>query len=894
VSRIELFERLARAAGAGMAVVTPTRRLARSLSSEYDLWRMARGDRVWETPVVVPFATFTALLYDRAQHDPALSGVRAPLAAAQESVQWQAVVNASNIALARPAAAASLAAEAWLLAHQWRIAERLPRYDGSGDARVFAQWARDYQRRVDGSGAVDSARLPDAVEALVGSGQLAGFADLVLVGFEELNPQQAALVASLAATGARVEHWATERQRGRVVRAAMADARSEVDRMADWVAARLAANPRARIGVVVPDLGARRASIVRALDAVLEPAALLAAPDRLRGYTVSLAGSLASEPLVATALRLLQLASDDLPFDEASALLRARHVDFGAAALRDRFDAELRRRVGRRVSLAQLLVAAPIEDFAADTPRAALQSLERWRAAQGRGRHRHAEWAARTGAALASAGFPGRSALDSAEYQTLARWRELMVEFAALDRVLDPVDLAGAVSRLRELAQATAFQPEGGDPPVQVLGLLEAAGLEFDHVWLMGLTTESWPPLVRPHPLLPLELQRAARMPGALLERELARARSKLDALTCAATEVVASHAVREDDRVLVASPMIAHWPEWTPPPRAARAIDAIGALTLERAIDARAPGLSPSAVLVGGASVLKNQAACPFRAFATHRLNARALDDPHDGFDASERGQLIHQVLAEFWQALPERSRAALAALGEPQRVALLQHAAGAAVARARRRRVGAADDQFVALESRRLVAITSRWLRHEAASRADFEVIATEERRALAVGPLALHGRLDRVDRLADGGTVVIDYKTGKNVSTSGWRLPRPDEPQLPLYLVSAQADARAVALARVNAGEPRFVVWADDDALLPGTSNGWRADFADWTSLVAAWRDELVRLAEAFAAGRAEVEPKRGLQTCRTCDLAALCRINERADAGAPLHAEEAADE
>jgi hypothetical protein len=80
VARIALFDRLARAEAGTVAIVTPTRRLARSLASEYDVWRIAQGARVWETPVIVPFAAFVGLLYDRAQHDSALTGIRAPLA----------------------------------------------------------------------------------------------------------------------------------------------------------------------------------------------------------------------------------------------------------------------------------------------------------------------------------------------------------------------------------------------------------------------------------------------------------------------------------------------------------------------------------------------------------------------------------------------------------------------------------------------------------------------------------------------------------------------------------------------------------------------------------------------------------------------------------------------
>ena len=150
--------------------------------------------------------------------------------------------------------------------------------------------------------------------------------------------------------------------------------------MADWVASRLATNPQARIGIVVPDLGARRRAVARALDAALMPDALLAPPDRARPYTVSLGVSLADTPLVATALRTLRLAVDEIEYSEASALLRSPHVDFGSAPARARFDMECRRRAGPTISLAHLLaVARGIRDAGTAAPRTGLEALHVWR-----------------------------------------------------------------------------------------------------------------------------------------------------------------------------------------------------------------------------------------------------------------------------------------------------------------------------------------------------------------------------------------------------------------------------------------------------------------------------------------------------------------------------------
>ena len=51
-----------------------------------------------------------------------------------------------------------------------------------------------------------------------------------------------------------------------------------------------------------------------------------------------------------------------------------------------------------------------------------------------------------------------------------------------------------------------------------------------------------------------------------------------------------------------------------------------------------------------GGADLFKDQAACPFRAFAKHRLSAKSLAEPDIGLNPMDRGQLVHDCLQCFW----------------------------------------------------------------------------------------------------------------------------------------------------------------------------------------------------------------------------------------------------
>ena len=258
---------------------------------------------------------------------------------------------------------------------------------------------------------------------------------------------------------------------------------------------------------------------------------------------------------------------------------------------------------------------------------------------------------------------------------------------------------------------------------------------------------------------------------------------------------------------------MIADWASAAPVGRARRAFDVIAPERLDTLADALAPPLPAARSVGGGVATLTDQSACPFRAFAKHRLAAGEPEHPHEGLAASERGELVHRVLAGFWRSVPERTRSFVAAMTSDARAAALELAADKAIARVRERRLDALGERLLGLEKRRLVSLVSQWLQFEIDSREEFEVKWTEERRSLGIGTLSLTGQLDRVDALPDGRTIIIDYKTGGPSSVKAWLGARPDEPQLPLYLVASEPDARGIAFARLRAGERRFVALAED---------------------------------------------------------------------------------
>jgi len=880
LTNADLFARLAEGLPSGMTVITPNRRLAQELAREFDADRIAAGLQAWEAADILPFGTFVERLWESAVYSELGADTPLLLSPAQEQALWEEIIGASpwGAQLLTPARASVQCRDAWRLAHAWRMAGALEKFPGNDDARAFAEWARAYAKRT--ARDVDAARLPDAVAKLLNAPALRKPRLLVAYAFDILPPQAADFLRALSAAGVEVARCGPRRREAAAVRATFASARDELEAAARWARARLEAADCGntpghflsypRIAVVVPDLERRRQEAVRVFSRVMEPGwNLPGAATQSLPFNISIGVPLSSYPLVHAALGLLALAAGETDFALASRLMRSPFIAGAESELacRARLDADLRDKLSARVTLAKIVGA--IE--ACPLLRERFEALFNFASAKLSGMQSPHAWARHFSALLDAAGFPGERALDSAEFQTRAKFYEVLGEFALLERVLPRMGCAQALKQLRRLCADTLFQPESNAAPVQILGILESAGLEFDHLWVSGLTDDAWPLAARPNPFIPVALQKKAGIPEAAADTALALDRRITEDWLHAAGEVVVSHPLREKDREILPSALIAsiaegqidlpQFPGYRDALHAARVLDSVP--------DGIAPPYAAKEVR-GGTRVLADQAACPFRAFARHRLGAEGLDTPADGLDARDRGNLLHALMAQLWGTLRTKSR--LDAMPADELAAAIDEAAKAAVAKVRAQRAGVLDGRMAELERARLARLAREWLAVEGA-RGGFEVVAREEKRTLAAGGLSFSGRIDRMDKLADGGHVLIDYKTGR-ATPNDWLGERPDDPQLPLYAIAAREDIAGVAFAHVKTGAMRFMGFTRGAGQLPKAKPA-----ESWQGLVDSWRRELDALGREFAQGDAHVDPKRELKTCRHCDLQPLCRVHER---------------
>lgn len=904
LERSPLFGRLAQlrpGREADIAVLCASPRLAQHLQDAYARWQLERGATIWPTPTMRTPEAFVAELGERhlLQRRIVRGLTQEPLADAESALLWRLVVSESRSdqPLLREADAATLAHEAWRLCQDYGI--RLPMPAANADVERFNQWAQAYRARCERLRRIDAADHRRALFDLIAAGELRAPRAVVFAGYDRFAPWLQRLAAALQSAGTQLFRLQSLCRSARIEARIAGDAEQELRLAALWVRDQALARPEARIAVIVPDLRARRADLLRVFDQTLCASLdALDPPSTERPYNLSLGEPLAAIGLVQCARSLLRLCIGAIDLAEAGTLLCSPYWNDGGGndgggdhqaeqlASAD-LDRVLREQGHLQVDLPLLRqLSRPMPAL-----RARFDALSQLRP---RGAAEPAEWVERFTHWLAAAGWPGERGLDSAEFQAMEAWRGLLRELGGLSRVAGRVAASGALMQLEQLARQRVFQPQTPPVNIQILGALEAEGLDFDALWVIGLDDEHWPARRPANPFIPPELQRRLQLPHASSAQELAWAERMTLRWRESAADVVFSWASRDQDRELAPSPLIlaeaqaavvhtidAIAPAW-------RVAQACG--RDEARADDYAPAPEPGVPVPGGARLLGDQARCPFRAFATHRLGAQPLEQPGYGPNHFDRGTIVHRVLERLWRAL--RTQDALRALDPAQ----LEQRIAEAVATELERLAADSPQRFTPglrrLEDERLRRLLGDWMALEI-ERPAFTVEQLEgsapeasaaEQAVVRFGGLQLRLRPDRVDRLEDGSRLVLDYKTGSR-RPPPWRDGRPDEPQLLLYALT-QGDVAGLAYARLRAGSIGLDGLGAHADIAPGVKDYAAVretrEASGWDALMGRWRGELETLAGEVRRGLASVTPKHTRQSCRDCHLHAVCRIREHAAA------------
>jgi DNA helicase-2/ATP-dependent DNA helicase PcrA len=168
------------------------------------------------------------------------------------------------------------------------------------------------------------------------------------------------------------------------------------------------------------------------------------------------------------------------------------------------------------------------------------------------------------------------------------------------------------------------------------------------------------------------------------------------------------------------------------------------------------------------------------------------------------------------------------------------------------RRAGFGSSDDELQYRD--RAVAALARY--HERHVRSDASPVWLERRFAFTIGPHHVGGRVDRVDRLPDGGYELIDYKTGGRNAVPD----RAGEVQIALYRLGA----REAWDIEAEHGSYWYVL---DDERVPVPAQPDDPERVERTVLEVA----------AGIEGQ-DFEPRPSYEICSWCDYRLICPASE----------------
>ena len=851
------------AAAAGHTILAPNAELAAALFDAVERAHRDAGHEIWPTPRVLDFSNWLREQYLQAQIE--FSDTPRVLSDIEERELWRAAIDGAELSheYLDPAGAARAARRARRTLREYGIPLQALERERSEEAAAFLHWNEAFELRCRELGCISADELLSRAEKPAAA-----------LDWIESPHWRPAARRWLEAHGQMLLPEEQPRE-GEASILEAASAADELAAVADW-ARRNSADENFRAWVCVPDLSRRRSEVIDAFDAELAPRRFGFGTPGPAGYAVAGGSPLAEYAPVRSALQLLNASVGSVSFAEFSTLLRLHEIhgsdaDAGSAA---RLDAALRRRAPNEADFPAWLGLA--ERVASIEEHGAPPILQRLRVAhekllQLQGPRRLSEWVSVWMAALETAPWAFRSRWSSTEYQAAERFRELLAALASGDAVFGPHGRDSALRILRRAARETLFQVQTGVPRVWVSGQVLDPFLQYDGLWVSNCSDEQWPPPIAPVALLPVKLQREYGVIAAGADTQLAHAREIQGRWQKRAKRRVFSYAAGAEGGLAAPSPLLPksaavlegttpvpqpHWHEMqrTAPP-------------LESLSDELAPPYTASE-RNRGVATLRAQSRCAFRGFAETRLDAQPLEQPIPGFNERERGEIVHHALEHVWSEL--RDSAGLQGLNPLQQGLLLNDAATRALDVARKRRDP--GKRWREREHLRLQNLLAKWLDVERA-RAAFSVEAIEAKdQVMGLAGLDFTVRIDRVDRLADGARVLIDYKTG--AAGPDWRGERPDNPQLPVYAILRPTALVAVAYAKVNAAESRFVTESERARIFPGSNHTKLEGMASMAELVAVWSRRLERIAAEFSGGHAEVAPTA--TACKSCHLQGLCRV------------------
>lgn len=823
-------------------IVTPNNRLSQSLQQSF---ANKQTSSVFMLPNIMPYESFLTRMYERLLNSEANHSLPALLNHFQFHLLVTETIKQNHPDLYNESLIQSII-ESWKRCANWTIEIETKIFSTNHQTRLFCQWVTEIQRRL---------KNINALAPL----QLAGFLkkycltlpckEIIWYGFDDLTPEQQSIQSWLENNACINTIKDIEANTCTIQMYAAHNEQDEQQQWLEWLKRQRRSGKK--LGVILPDLSEKAEAIHR----------LMRRNFQEEEFNISLGRSLAAYPLVAHAMCCLSLSADTrLNSREIKILLHTPFIGEAQSEFHGRTQLLNEQTLMQQ---RQLTLNSFLRICASHAPLLCkrLRNLKAYPVSAS-----PFEWADHFDTRLQYMGFPGDNSLNSSTYQCYQRLIKALNEFRSLTLVCPQMKQQEAVKQFHNLLQRIVFQPQASATAyIHLTGLLEASGIPYDGLWISGLTDLTLPQAVNYSPFIPVAIQQQHQMPHASFEREYKLAKTMLDRFLRTSKELIASYPKLSGEQPCLPSPFLSGSKIFT-----SFEITHASPVSMELWEETYCIPLQEKEPLHGGSGILSNQAKCPFRALAAHRLHCEGIIREQDGLEKREQGTFIHQVMEQIWRKL--KTQAQLLQLSDSELDKIIHQVCDEVLSPRYTPEIESIDAYTLNIERERLIKLAKNCLELDK-QRPPFEVCAIESDNFYTIGSHRLRIKIDRMDQEASGNKWLIDYKS--SIPTLPWDKERPEEPQLILYALQDD-DIKTISYLQVKSGDVRYKGISHHASDIAGISIPKKNH--SWENYQKNWRRALSTLSDEFLQGHCPPAPLRA-DICNTCEFSSLCRFRMR---------------
>lgn len=264
------------------------------------------------------------------------------------------------------------------------------------------------------------------------------------------------------------------------------------------------------------------------------------------------------------------------------------------------------------------------------------------------------------------------------------------------------------------------------------------------------------------------------------------------------------------------------------------------------------------------GTYQLKEFQTCHFKSFAKFRLKLAELEMPSLGLNAKEKGIIVHEALQRYYT---ENKDITLTDIKHEQLNKNIRELLTYYLSK----KPLSGNNEYITTTTTIISQAIVEFINLDA-TRPKFTVKATESKHKITISDINIRCIIDRIDEVATGKYILIDYKTGAT-SPSHW-FDIIKDPQMPIYSLNYKESIVGLAFAKINHIQAVFSGITSKDNFIEGTMTKYK-DFASIGSMIDYWQTEITTIVSTYATGSIRLTPS-SKAVCKTCDYQRLCRI------------------